>query len=140
MDRADPEQSLQQNEKRKKEKENGPSILRISWSWSIYIIDRRTPRLFLFLFRHGWGQESDFSNFVDLSLFFPFDVWTTSLCCVVTMLSGGASVEGFILMSLGLAFIGVRIMVRWMAVGPANFQLDDYLMPLAGVRACIWAS
>lgn len=50
------------------------------------------------------------------------------------MLSGGASVEGFILMSLGLAFIGVRIMVRWMAVGPANFQLDDYLMPLAGVR------
>lgn len=43
-------------------------------------------------------------------------------------------------MSLGLAFIGVRIMVRWMAVGPANFQLDDYLMPLAGVRACIWIS
>ena len=56
------------------------------------------------------------------------------------MLSGGASVEGFILMSLGLAFIGVRIMVRWMAVGPANFQLDDYLMTLAGVRACIWTS
>lgn len=36
-------------------------------------------------------------------------------------------------MSLGLAFIVVRIIVRWMSVGPANFQLDDYLMPLAGV-------
>lgn len=48
-------------------------------------------------------------------------------------MSAGASVEGFTLMSLGLAFIGVRIVVRWTSIGPANFQLDDYLMPLAGV-------
>lgn len=49
------------------------------------------------------------------------------------MLASGASVEGFILMSLGLIFIAIRIVVRWTSVGPANFQLDDYLMPLAGV-------
>lgn len=49
------------------------------------------------------------------------------------MLASGPSVEGFTLMSLGLAFIFFRMVVRWKAVGPANFQLDDYLMPLAGV-------
>lgn len=48
-------------------------------------------------------------------------------------MTGGASVEGFTLMSLGLIFIMIRIWVRWKAVGPSNFQLDDYLMPLAGV-------
>lgn len=30
----------------------------------------------------------------------------------------------------------VRVGVRWKAVGPSNFQLDDYLMPLAEVS--IW--
>ncbi|OJJ78444.1 uncharacterized protein ASPGLDRAFT_138897 [Aspergillus glaucus CBS 516.65] len=49
------------------------------------------------------------------------------------MSPGDASVEGFILMSLGLVFIIIRVVVRWTSVGPANFQLDDYLMPLAGI-------
>lgn len=44
-----------------------------------------------------------------------------------------ADVESFTLMSLGLVIILIRIYVRWTQVGPANFQLDDYLMPLAGV-------
>ncbi|KAJ5555953.1 hypothetical protein N7513_003595 [Penicillium frequentans] len=42
-------------------------------------------------------------------------------------------VESWILLSLALAVIGVRICVRWKLVGPSNFQLDDYLMPLAGI-------
>jgi hypothetical protein len=44
------------------------------------------------------------------------------------------NVEEWTLLSLALATILVRIAVRWKLVGPANFQLDDYLMPLAGVR------
>lgn len=42
--------------------------------------------------------------------------------------------EAWTLLSLALTTIFVRIFVRWNLVGPANFQLDDYLMPLAGVR------
>lgn len=42
-------------------------------------------------------------------------------------------VEGFTLLALGIAFILVRMYARWSIVGPSNFQLDDYLMPLAGV-------
>jgi hypothetical protein len=42
-------------------------------------------------------------------------------------------VEAFTLLALALAFIAVRMGVRWRQVGPKNFQLDDYLMPLAGV-------
>ncbi|BCR88783.1 uncharacterized protein ACHE_41347A [Aspergillus chevalieri] len=49
------------------------------------------------------------------------------------MSPGDASVEGFVLMSLGLTFIIIRVVVRWTSVGPSNFQLDDYLMPLAGI-------
>ncbi|KAL2826871.1 hypothetical protein BDW59DRAFT_171688 [Aspergillus cavernicola] len=41
--------------------------------------------------------------------------------------------ESFALLGLGLVFILVRIYVRWTQVGPSNFQLDDYLMPLAGL-------
>ncbi|EKV04664.1 putative srpk [Penicillium digitatum] len=41
--------------------------------------------------------------------------------------------EAWILMSLALLTILVRIGVRWKLVGPANFQLDDYLMPAAGI-------
>ncbi|KAL4763822.1 uncharacterized protein BDW70DRAFT_171914 [Aspergillus foveolatus] len=41
--------------------------------------------------------------------------------------------ESFTLLGLGLVFIIVRIYVRWTQVGPSNFQLDDFLMPLAGV-------
>lgn len=44
-----------------------------------------------------------------------------------------ADVEGFTLLALGIAFIIVRIYARWSIVGPSNFQVDDYLMPLAGV-------
>lgn len=41
--------------------------------------------------------------------------------------------EAWTLLSLALVIILVRVGVRWKLVGPANFQLDDYLMPLAGV-------
>ncbi|KKZ63161.1 hypothetical protein EMCG_02538 [[Emmonsia] crescens] len=44
-----------------------------------------------------------------------------------------ADVEGFTLLALGIAFIIVRIYARWSIVGPSNFQVDDYLMPLAGI-------
>ncbi|CAG7953540.1 unnamed protein product [Penicillium nalgiovense] len=44
-----------------------------------------------------------------------------------------ANVEAWTLLSLALVTIIVRIGVRWKLVGPANFQLDDYLMPLAGI-------
>ncbi|KAL3446944.1 hypothetical protein BJX65DRAFT_318407 [Aspergillus insuetus] len=40
--------------------------------------------------------------------------------------------ESWTLLALALALILVRIYVRWTQAGPANFQLDDYLMPLAG--------
>lgn len=43
------------------------------------------------------------------------------------------NVEAWTLLSLALTTILVRVFVRWKLVGPANFQLDDYLMPLAGV-------
>ncbi|KAJ5504565.1 hypothetical protein N7463_007439 [Penicillium fimorum] len=43
------------------------------------------------------------------------------------------NVEAWTLLSLALLIIIIRIMVRWKLVGPTNFQLDDYLMPLAGV-------
>jgi hypothetical protein len=43
------------------------------------------------------------------------------------------NVEAWTLLSLALTTIFVRVFVRWKLVGPANFQLDDYLMPLAGV-------
>ncbi|KAF5855508.1 hypothetical protein ETB97_009085 [Aspergillus alliaceus] len=44
-----------------------------------------------------------------------------------------ADPEAFTLLSLGLVFILIRIYVRWTSVGPSNFQVDDYLMPLAGL-------
>ncbi|KAJ5349401.1 hypothetical protein N7541_007128 [Penicillium brevicompactum] len=44
-----------------------------------------------------------------------------------------SNVEAWTLLSLGLFTIIVRISVRWKLVGPASFQLDDYLMPLAGI-------
>ena len=44
-----------------------------------------------------------------------------------------SNVEAWVLLSLALAIILVRIFVRWTLVGPSNFQLDDYFMPLAGV-------
>lgn len=49
------------------------------------------------------------------------------------------NVESWVLLSIALFTIIVRVSVRWKLVGPANFQLDDYLMPLAGVcsRSCL---
>lgn len=44
------------------------------------------------------------------------------------------NVEAWTLLALALATILLRISVRWKLVGPTNFQLEDYLMPLAGVR------
>ena len=41
--------------------------------------------------------------------------------------------EQFILLSIGLAFIAVRMVIRWRQVGISGWQLDDYLMPVTGV-------
>jgi hypothetical protein len=41
--------------------------------------------------------------------------------------------EQFTLLSIGLFTIVVRICIRWRSVGPANWQIDDFLMPLTGV-------
>ncbi|KAL4950989.1 hypothetical protein BDW69DRAFT_186838 [Aspergillus filifer] len=46
---------------------------------------------------------------------------------------GNMYAESFVLLGLGLLFILVRVYVRWTQVGPTSFQLDDFLMPLAGV-------
>lgn len=43
--------------------------------------------------------------------------------------------EAFTLLSLAIVVIILRIVARIMTVGLHNFQLDDYLMPLAGVRS-----
>ncbi|KAI6084494.1 hypothetical protein F4821DRAFT_169535 [Hypoxylon rubiginosum] len=44
-----------------------------------------------------------------------------------------AQSEAFIYMGLGLVIIIIRMWARWSQVGPPNWQLDDYLMPLTGV-------
>ncbi|KAL4785887.1 hypothetical protein BJX76DRAFT_366524 [Aspergillus varians] len=49
-------------------------------------------------------------------------------------------IESFTLLALGVFFILVRVYVRWTQVGPLNFQLDDYLMPLAGAVFAIEVS
>lgn len=41
--------------------------------------------------------------------------------------------EQFILLSIGLCMIIGRVAIRWRVAGPANWQIDDYLMPLTGV-------
>lgn len=51
-----------------------------------------------------------------------------------------SNIEAWTLLSLALFTISVRIGVRWKLVGPANFQLDDYLMPLAGVRCFVYVN
>jgi hypothetical protein len=46
-----------------------------------------------------------------------------------------ATAEQFTLLSIGLCTITVRVYMRWRSVGPANFQIDDYLMPIVGVSS-----
>lgn len=45
------------------------------------------------------------------------------------------AVEAFTLLALAIVIIAARTVARWFTVGPKNFQLDDYLMPLAAVSA-----
>jgi hypothetical protein len=45
--------------------------------------------------------------------------------------------EQFILLSLGLVTIGVRMGVRIRQIGFGEWQLDDYLMPITGVSGAI---
>lgn len=45
--------------------------------------------------------------------------------------------EQFILLSLGLITIGVRMGVRIRQIGFGGWQLDDYLMPITGVSGAI---
>jgi hypothetical protein len=42
--------------------------------------------------------------------------------------------EAFTLLALAIVAIIIRIIARITTVGVRNFQLDDYLMPLAAVR------
>jgi hypothetical protein len=44
-----------------------------------------------------------------------------------------ADVEQWTLLALAIIMIVIRMYVRWSLVGPRDFQLDDYLMPIAGV-------
>jgi hypothetical protein len=46
-------------------------------------------------------------------------------------MAGG--VEGFVLLALMLVIIVLRSIVRWRRVGLGGLELDDYLMPVAGV-------
>jgi hypothetical protein len=46
-----------------------------------------------------------------------------------------ATAEQFTLLSIGLCTIIVRVYMRWRSVGLANWQIDDYLMPLVGVSS-----
>ncbi|KAM0704681.1 hypothetical protein Q7P35_007467 [Cladosporium inversicolor] len=41
--------------------------------------------------------------------------------------------EQFTLLSIGLFTVSVRIGIRWRSAGPANWQIDDYLMPFTGL-------
>ncbi|OGM41996.1 hypothetical protein ABOM_009526 [Aspergillus bombycis] len=43
------------------------------------------------------------------------------------------TIEAFTLLSIAIVAIAIRIAARWITAGPRNFQLDDFLMPLAGV-------
>lgn len=50
-----------------------------------------------------------------------------------------ALAEQFVLLSLGLAVIGIRIFERFRQVGgPKNWAFDDYLMPLVGVSQMLF--
>lgn len=44
-----------------------------------------------------------------------------------------ANIEAFTLLALALVIMIIRVWARWNQVGPSNWQLDDYLMPLTGV-------
>ena len=48
-------------------------------------------------------------------------------------MSDDFGIEAFTLLSLAVVIIGVRTGARLSMVGVRNFQLDDYLMPLAAV-------
>lgn len=43
--------------------------------------------------------------------------------------------EAFTLLALAIVIIAARTVARWATAGPKNFQLDDYVMPLAAVSA-----
>ena len=43
------------------------------------------------------------------------------------------TIEAFTLLALAIVTIAVRVVARCLTVGVKNFQLDDYLMPVAGV-------
>ncbi|GAB1218634.1 hypothetical protein ATERTT37_007897 [Aspergillus terreus] len=43
------------------------------------------------------------------------------------------TIEAFTLLGIAIVTIAIRVVARWTTAGPKNFQLDDYLMPLAGV-------
>lgn len=46
-------------------------------------------------------------------------------------------VEAFTLLALAIVAIALRVVARCVIAGPKNFQLDDYMMPLAGVRSLL---
>jgi len=48
-----------------------------------------------------------------------------------------AGVEGFVLLALMLVIIVLRSIVRWRRVGLVGLELDDYLMPVAGILCAV---
>lgn len=44
------------------------------------------------------------------------------------------AIEAFTLLALAVVIIVLRTIARWNTAGPKNFQLDDYVMPIAAVR------
>ncbi|RMJ21884.1 hypothetical protein PHISP_07241, partial [Aspergillus sp. HF37] len=43
------------------------------------------------------------------------------------------AIEAFTLLALAIVIIVLRTIARWNTAGPKNFQLDDYVMPIAAV-------
>lgn len=45
--------------------------------------------------------------------------------------------EAFTLLAIAIVIIAVRTVTRWFTAGPKNFQLDDYVMPVAAVSRSV---
>lgn len=63
----------------------------------------------------------------------PHFVFLSCLPPIDHKMSDNFSIEAFTLLGLAVVVIGVRTGARLSMVGIRNFQLDDYLMPLAAV-------
>jgi hypothetical protein len=97
----------------------------------------------ILLVYRDFGSLFERCNYASWLLFFRYCQRSSTLCrrgvlgsfhdCTTSPLISMTTPEQFILLAIGLFTILVRIVFRWRTVGPANWQLDDYLMPLTGV-------